>query len=35
VNWVLVNGEPAVKNGSLTGTCNGEVIKRKASLFEF
>lgn len=35
IEWVFVNGKPAIKNGVMTGTKAGEVIRRKASLFEF
>jgi N-acyl-D-aspartate/D-glutamate deacylase len=32
---VLVNGKFAVKNGEITEIKNGEVLRRKSSLFEF
>lgn len=35
IEWVIVNGKPAVKNGLITNLRSGEVIKRKSSLFEF
>ena len=35
IEWVIVNGKPAVKNGIITGEMAGEVIRRRASLFEF
>jgi len=35
IEWVIVNGKPAVKNGIITNLLPGEVIKRKSSLFEF
>jgi N-acyl-D-amino-acid deacylase len=35
IDWVLVNGKPAIKNGAITGSLNGEIVKRKSSLFEF
>jgi N-acyl-D-amino-acid deacylase len=35
MEWVIVNGKPAVKNGIITNLLSGEVVKRKSSLFEF
>ncbi|EKD46636.1 MAG: hypothetical protein ACD_67C00135G0002 [uncultured bacterium] len=35
IEWVLVNGHLAVKNGVITDVCAGEVLRRKSSLFEF
>jgi len=35
MEWVIVNGKPAVKNGIITNSQSGEVLKRKSSLFEF
>lgn len=35
IEWVLVNGHLAVKNGLITDVHAGEVIRRKSSLFEF
>lgn len=35
IEWVLVNGQLAVKKGSITDVCAGQVLRRKSSLFEF
>jgi N-acyl-D-amino-acid deacylase len=35
VEWVFVNGKPAIENGTITGERAGEVIRRKTKLFEF
>ena len=35
VEWVIVNGQLAVKKGLITQARAGEVIRRKSSLFEF
>lgn len=35
VEWVIVNGKPAIKDAVITGTRSGEVIRRKAKMFEF
>lgn len=35
MEWVIINGQLAVKKGLITQSRSGEVIKRKASLFEF
>lgn len=35
VEWVIVNGKVVVKNGEITNDKPGEVIRRKAKLFEF
>jgi N-acyl-D-amino-acid deacylase len=35
VDWVIVNGKAVVKNGEITNGRPGEVIRRKAKLFEF
>jgi len=36
MDWVIVNGKPAIENGVITNLRSGEVIKRKkTSLFEF
>ena len=35
IEWVLVNGNPAVKNGQITQERSGEVIRRKSSFLEF
>jgi N-acyl-D-amino-acid deacylase len=35
MEWVLVNGQPAMQNGAITELRSGEVIRRKSSLFEF
>lgn len=35
IDWVLVNGQPTLENGAYSGARAGQVIRRKASLFEF
>jgi len=35
IDWVLVNGKPALENGTYNGARAGQVIRRKSSLFEF
>ncbi len=35
IDWVLVNGQIAINNGTITDQRSGEVLRRKASLFEF
>jgi N-acyl-D-amino-acid deacylase len=35
IEWVLVNGNPAIKNGQMMNVSSGEVLRRKSSLFEF
>lgn len=35
IEWVLVNGKVALKNGIVTKELQGRVIRRKSSLFEF
>jgi len=35
IDWVLVNGNLAVKNGQIMEVRSGEVLRRKSSLFEF
>lgn len=35
MDWVIVNGQIAIKNGLVTQALAGEIIKRKSKLFEF
>ena len=35
IDWVLVNGRPAIKNGKILEERSGVVLRRKSSLFEF
>jgi N-acyl-D-amino-acid deacylase len=35
IEWVLINGNIAMKNGQIMQSRSGEVIRRKSSLFEF
>ena len=35
IEWVIVNGKPAIKNGLITNLRSGEIVKRKSSFFEF
>ncbi|EKE20058.1 MAG: hypothetical protein ACD_8C00057G0009 [uncultured bacterium] len=35
IDWVLVNGQVVVKNGLMTQTRAGEVIRKKSSFFQF
>jgi N-acyl-D-amino-acid deacylase len=35
VEWVLINGQPVIKNGLITQARAGHVLRRKSSLFEF
>ena len=35
IEWVIVNGKPAIKNGIIAEANSGEVIRRKSGLFEF
>lgn len=35
IEWVIINGKPAIKNGIITNLRSGEVVKRPVYFFEF